>query len=63
VYRSETHPLLVHASKALARVLPNATLRELPGQSHNVASDAIAPVLADFVAGPGAERETPVTAG
>jgi len=32
-------------------VLPNATLRELPGQKHAVKPNAIAPVIAEFVAG------------
>ncbi len=54
VYGSKTYPALKHASSALANVLPNATLRELPGQNHNVSSRAIVPVLAQFVAGPGA---------
>ncbi len=40
-----------HASRALADVLPNATLRELPGQNHNVSTNAIVPVLAEFVTG------------
>jgi hypothetical protein len=51
VYGAKTYPVLKHASRALADVLPNATLRELPGQNHNVAPDAIVPVLAQFVAG------------
>src|SRR5436190_1737910 len=46
---------LKHASRALADVLPNATLRELPGQNHNVSAEAIVPILAEFVAGPAAE--------
>jgi len=31
-------------------VLPNATLRELPGENHNVSASAIVPVLAEVVA-------------
>jgi pimeloyl-ACP methyl ester carboxylesterase len=50
-YGAKTYPVLKHASKALADVLPNATLIELPGQSHNVSPEAIVPVLAQFVAG------------
>lgn len=50
VYGAKTYPVLKHASKALSEVLPNATLRELPGQSHNVSPNAIVPVLAPFVA-------------
>jgi pimeloyl-ACP methyl ester carboxylesterase len=34
VYGAKTYPVLKHASKALADILPNATLRELPGQKH-----------------------------
>ncbi len=57
-YGSKTYPVLKHASKALAEVVPNATLRELPGQNHNIAPGAIVPVLAEFVA----EAGTPVGA-
>jgi pimeloyl-ACP methyl ester carboxylesterase len=53
LYGTKTYPVLKHASKALADVLPNATLRELPGQNHNVSPNAIVPVLAQFVAGSG----------
>lgn len=51
VYGSKTYPVLKHASRALADVLPNAALRELPGQNHNVSARAVVPVLARFVAG------------
>ncbi len=51
LYGEKTYPVLKHASGALADVLPNATLRELSGQNHNVAPSAIVPVLAEFVAG------------
>jgi pimeloyl-ACP methyl ester carboxylesterase len=50
-YGAKTTPGLKHASRALAEVLPNATLRELPGQNHNVSPTAIAPLVAEFVAG------------
>lgn len=56
-YGAKTYPVLKHASKALAGVLPNATLRELPGQNHNVSPDAIVPMLAQFVAGSEAPPE------
>jgi pimeloyl-ACP methyl ester carboxylesterase len=49
-YGAKTAAGLKHASRALADVLPNATLRELPGQNHNVSTNAIVPVLAEFVA-------------
>jgi pimeloyl-ACP methyl ester carboxylesterase len=64
VYGSKTYPVLKHASKTLADVLPNAALRELPGQNHNVSPSAIVPVLAQFVLGNGALPEAPTaTAG
>jgi pimeloyl-ACP methyl ester carboxylesterase len=50
-YGSKTYPVLKHASRALAEVLPNATLRELPGQNHNVSPSVIVPVLAAFATG------------
>lgn len=50
-YGSKTYPVLKHASRSLAEVLPNATLREVPGQSHNVSPSAVAPVLVEFVTG------------
>jgi pimeloyl-ACP methyl ester carboxylesterase len=54
-YGARTVAGLRHASRALGDVLPNATLRELPGQKHDVSPAAIVPVLAGFVA-----RSTPV---
>lgn len=50
-YGAKTASGLKHASQALADVLPNATLRELPGQNHNVSTSALAPVLVEFVTG------------
>ena len=50
-YGAKTVDGLKHASRALAEALPNATLRELPGQNHNVSQSAIVPLLAEFVAG------------
>ena len=50
-YGSKTYPVLRHASRALADVLPNATLLEMPGQNHNVSPSAMVPVLAEFVTG------------
>ncbi len=37
-YGAKTYPVLKHASRSLADVLPNARLQELPGQNHNVAT-------------------------
>lgn len=56
VYGSKTYPSLKHASRSLADVLPNAALRELPGQKHAVKPSVIAPVIAEFVVG------SPITA-
>jgi pimeloyl-ACP methyl ester carboxylesterase len=50
-YGAKTVSGLKHASQALAKVLPNATLRELPGQNHNVSPSVITPLLAEFVLG------------
>ncbi|HKO26063.1 MAG TPA: alpha/beta hydrolase [Solirubrobacteraceae bacterium] len=68
VYGSKTYPSLKHASRSLAEVLPNATLRELPGQKHAVKPSAIAPLIAEFVAeaapaAPVREAANPVPAG
>ncbi len=48
-YGAKTAPALKHASRSLAEVLPDATLRELPGQNHNVSAKAIVPLLAEFL--------------
>jgi len=37
-----------HAARALVDVLPHARLRTLDGQTHEVAPEALAPVLAEF---------------
>jgi pimeloyl-ACP methyl ester carboxylesterase len=41
-------PWLRNAAEAVARTLPNARRHTLDGQPHNVAPEAIAPVLAEF---------------
>jgi pimeloyl-ACP methyl ester carboxylesterase len=46
-----TTPWLSNAAEAVAATLPNAQRRTLPGQPHNVAPEAVAPVLAEFFAG------------
>jgi pimeloyl-ACP methyl ester carboxylesterase len=51
VYGSKSAAVLQKGSRALAEVLPNAELRELQGVSHNVKPQALAPVLAEFLAG------------
>lgn len=51
VYGSKTMSVLEQGSKALARVLPDCELRELPGASHNVKMEELAPILAGFFSG------------
>jgi len=36
--------------REIAQVIPGARLRTLPGQTHNVAAAALAPVLKEFFA-------------
>jgi pimeloyl-ACP methyl ester carboxylesterase len=40
-----------HAMEALARVVPRAELRTLPGQTHMVTAEAQAPMLVEFFKG------------
>jgi hypothetical protein len=47
-YGDQTEAFIVEGDQLLAKVLPNATLEALPGQTHDVAADAIAPVLLRF---------------
>lgn len=46
---SESPPQLQNAARALATPLPDATLRVLPGQTHDLSPAAIAPVIAPFL--------------
>ena len=41
-------PVLREAAQRLSEVIPGAQLRRLPGQTHNVAAAALAPVLKEF---------------
>ena len=50
-YGGKSPAVLQEGSRALARVLPNAELRELQGVGHNVKMEVLAPVLAGFFAG------------
>jgi pimeloyl-ACP methyl ester carboxylesterase len=43
-------PVLRAAAQELAKVIPGAQLRTLPGQTHNVEAVALAPVLKEFFA-------------
>jgi pimeloyl-ACP methyl ester carboxylesterase len=50
-YGSKSPTALQKGSRALAEVLPNANLRALEGQSHNVSMKALVPVLETFFTG------------
>jgi pimeloyl-ACP methyl ester carboxylesterase len=50
-YGSKSRTNLQKGSRAPAEVLPNAELRELEGQSHNVSTKVLVPVLGEFFAG------------
>ncbi|HEU5440659.1 MAG TPA: alpha/beta hydrolase [Ktedonobacterales bacterium] len=45
-----TFPFIRQAAQALAGALPHAQHRELEGQTHEVAAEALAPVLTEFFA-------------
>jgi len=45
---SETYPFMHESAKTLAKAIPNAKHRILEGQTHEVAAEAIAPVLVEF---------------
>jgi pimeloyl-ACP methyl ester carboxylesterase len=47
-YGEKSSPQLQKGSRALAEVLPNANLRALEGQSHNVSMKVLVPVLETF---------------
>ena len=42
---------LQHAMQAVAEILPNAQLCSLPGQTHMVKAEVLAPVLVEFFKG------------
>jgi pimeloyl-ACP methyl ester carboxylesterase len=44
----KSFPVLREAAQRLSEVIPGARLRTLPGQTHNVAAAALAPVLKEF---------------
>ncbi len=48
--RRSSHPQSLQQAKATAEALPMAEHRTLDGQSHDVAPDALAPVLVEFFA-------------
>jgi pimeloyl-ACP methyl ester carboxylesterase len=58
---SKTDVRLLHATDALAKVLPNVQHRILKGQTHNVSASAIAPVLVEFFSSESVENRAAVT--
>ncbi len=49
VYGIKTQPLLSHAAEALAKVLPKATLKALPGANHQIATADLVPPVSEFL--------------
>lgn len=47
-YGSKSPSNLKYGSQAIAEALPNAELRELEGQTHNISIDALVPLLTEF---------------
>jgi pimeloyl-ACP methyl ester carboxylesterase len=47
----ESPPFFHNGAKALVELLPNAQYYVLPGQSHDVAAEALAPALVEFFTG------------
>jgi hypothetical protein len=50
IYGERSFSFMADAPIAVGAALPHAQLRRLPGQDHNVAPAALAPVLMEFVA-------------
>ena len=48
VVGSESYPFMHDTAKALAKAIPHTQYRTLEGQTHEVASEALAPVLIEF---------------
>jgi pimeloyl-ACP methyl ester carboxylesterase len=57
-YGSKSPSNLKYGSHAIAEVLPNAELREVEGQTHNISVDALVKLLTDFLS----EETEPVPA-
>lgn len=49
MHGSKTDARLKSAATAVAAVIPGATHRELPGQTHNVSPKALAPAIVEFM--------------
>ncbi len=50
MYGDASFPFMSDTARTLARAIPHAELRTMPGQSHNVSPEALAPVLVEFFA-------------
>jgi pimeloyl-ACP methyl ester carboxylesterase len=51
MYGEESFPFMAGTARTLSQLIPRALLRALPGQTHEVAPGAVAPVLTEFLAG------------
>ncbi len=51
MYGEASFPFMAETARTLSQAMPQASLRALPGQTHEVAPEAVAPVLAEFLAG------------
>ena len=56
MYGRDTEPWLIAAARALAALLPTASLQAVEGAQHNVQADVLAPVLRQFAAAGQAAR-------
>ena len=50
MHGGEGAPFMAQTAATLQEVIPDAELRTIPGQGHDVSAQALAPVLAEFVA-------------
>lgn len=50
IYGTSSFPFMKPTAEALAALLPNGTLRALPGQTHEVQAGVLAPVMDEFLA-------------
>ncbi len=51
MYGDASFPFMAGTARALSQAMPQASLRVLAGQTHEVAPAALAPVLTEFLAG------------
>lgn len=50
MYGDASFPFMRDTARTLARAIPHAELRTMPGQSHNVSPEILSPVLVEFFA-------------